>query len=151
MVSGIEKIYFPASLKDLKEGWCQCKLKKIIVSPKNEKFIFKEDKYLIGKSDEKVDEYDNLLFASRAIEEISIPSNIKIISSHAFAKCSHLKKVEIQKNSNLQTIGAKAFSNTIIEKIFIPPKTSKICGDSFYNCNKLEKVEFSTSFKFTNN
>ena len=100
---------------------------------------------MIGKSDEKVDEYDNLLFASRVIEEISIPSNIKIISSHAFAKCSHLKKIEIQKNSNLQTIGAKAFSNTIIEKIFIPPKTSKICGDSFY------KVEFSTSFKFTNN
>ena len=61
----------------------------------------KDDKYLIGKSDSNNDEFDNLLFVIRDIKEISIPSNIKIISSYAFENCYHLTKVEIETNSNL--------------------------------------------------
>ena len=49
--SKIKEIYFPASLVELKDGWCSFtkKLTKIIISPKNDQFILKEDKYLIGK------------------------------------------------------------------------------------------------------
>ena len=49
--SKIEEIYFPASLRELKEGWCfgADKLTKIIISPSNDQFTFNEDKYLLGK------------------------------------------------------------------------------------------------------
>lgn len=63
----------------------------------------KENKYLLGKSDPNNDEFDILLFASRDIEKISIPSNIRIISSYAFNYCLSLKKVEIPLNSNLES------------------------------------------------
>ena len=79
-----EEIYFPASLKELGVGWC-CgieKLNKIIISPMNGQFIFKDDKYLLGKSDENEEEFNNLLFVGRDINEFFIPSNIKIIWFH---------------------------------------------------------------------
>lgn len=69
----------------------------------------KDNKYLIGKSDAKKDEFDILLFACRDIEKISIPSNIKTISSCAFNHCHKLAKVEIPNNSKLEKIGSKAF------------------------------------------
>ena len=80
--SKIEKIYFPASLKELKDNWCfdTQKLTKIIISPLNGQFKMIEDKYLIGKRDPNSNEFDILLFACRDIKEISIPSNIKVIS-----------------------------------------------------------------------
>ena len=140
--SEIEEIYFPASLKELKEGWCSDTdyLKKISVSPMNNHFVFKEDKYLLGKSDSNQDEFDILLFARRDIEEISIPSNIKIISSYAFANCDNLIKVEIPPNSNLQAIERYAFISTNINEIFIPPKVSKICNHAFKLCENLTKI-----------
>ena len=142
-VSAIEEIYFPPSLKELKKGWCDGTetLNKIIISPLNDRFIFKENKYLLGKSDPNNDEFDILYFASRDIKEISIPSNIKIISSYAFSECKNLTKVEISPNSNLEIIESYAFSYTNITEIFIPPKVSTICEYVFYSCENLNKVE----------
>lgn len=56
----IEDIYFPKSLIELKDGWCSCtrKLARIIISPSYGQFLFKEDKYLIGKSNHKNDKFD---------------------------------------------------------------------------------------------
>ena len=112
----------------MKKGWC-CgidKLTKITISPSNSRFIMKENKILLGKSDENKDEFDTILYGYRDIKEISIPSNIKIISSYAFHNCTKLAKIEIPPNSNLQTIERSAFSCTDIERIFIPQKVSKI-------------------------
>ena len=88
----IKEIYLPANLKELKEDWCDDvkELTKITISPLNGQFILKDDKILLGKSDEKNDEFDILLFACRDVEKYSIPSNIKIISSNAFDYCKKL-------------------------------------------------------------
>ena len=141
--SNIREIYFPSSLKELKEGWCNVtyNLTKIIISPLNSQFKLIEDKYLIGKSDSKKDEYDILLFGSRDIKEISIPSNIKIISSYAFESCSNLTKVEFETNFNLQIIESYSFNSTNIKEIFIPSKVSKICENAFSYCKSLTKIE----------
>ena len=66
----IEELYFPPSLKELKEGWCTGanKLTKIIISPIQGQFTFKEDKYLLGKSEISKEEFDNLLFVRRDIK-----------------------------------------------------------------------------------
>ena len=49
----LKDIYFLASLKELKDGWCEETkyLKKIIISQLNSQFEFKEDKYLVCKSE----------------------------------------------------------------------------------------------------
>ena len=80
--SKIKEIYFPSSLRELKEGRCHeiNELTKINISPKNQYFIFKEDKYLIFKTKPSSGEFDKLLFVSRDIKEISIPSNVIQIS-----------------------------------------------------------------------
>ena len=146
-LSKIEELYFPESLIELKDGWCHITdyLKRIIVSPLNSRFKFIEDKYLFGKSEPNKEEYDVLLFARRDISEISIPSNIKIISSSAFYGCKNLNKVKIPTNSILQSIGSNAFHNTIIEEIFIPPTVITICKYAFYGCKNLKKVEIPTN------
>ena len=121
---------------ELEEDWC-CEtndLTKITISPLNGQFMIKDDKYLIGKTDPNNEEFDILLFACRDIQEISIPSNIKIISSYAFENCNNLRKVEISPNSNLQIIGPHAFTDSNIESIFIPSKVSIICTEAFVRC-----------------
>ena len=81
--------------------------KKIIISPSNGQFEFKDDTYLISQSELSNDEFDNFLFVRQDIREFSIPLNIKIISSFAF-------------------------SSSNIESILIPSKISKICNGAFY-------------------
>lgn len=96
-------IHISSDAVDLEEGWC-CgtnKLTKIIILPSNGQLILKDDKYLLGKTNPRNNEYDILLFASRNIEEVSIPSNIKILSSYSFYNCKNLAKVEIEPNYNL--------------------------------------------------
>ena len=135
----IREIYFPASLKELKDKWCSYteKLIRITISPMNSQFMIKDDKYLVGKTDSNKDEFDILLFGFRCIKDISIPSNIKIISPFAFYECIYLTEVKIPKDSNLQIIGSNAFSYSNIYEIFIPSKVTIICEKAFSNCDDL--------------
>ena len=147
--SNVNSISFPASLIELKEGWC-CqtqKLTSISISPLNDRFMFKEDKSLIGKSDIKSDNFDILHFASRDITKINIPSNIKIISSYAFDHCKKLKEIEIPNDSNLEQIGKYAFASTYINQINIPSKVINIKRKAFFFCHKLSKVEIPINSK----
>lgn len=73
----------------------------------------KEDERLvIGKSDQKSDIYNVLLFAPRDITNVTIPSYIKRIAT-------------------------AAFSHSSIEKVFIPSQITEIHEKAFYNCHKL--------------
>ena len=69
------KIYFP---KSLEEGWCSDteNLNKIIISPLNDQFIFKDNKYLLGKSVSKICE-------------------------GAFSDCKNLQIIDISEESKL--------------------------------------------------
>ena len=132
--SNIEEIYFPKSLIELKEGWCSDtrELIRIIISPSNGQFIFKEDKYLICKSNENNEnneEFDKLVFVRRDIKEISIPRNIKIIGSYSFERSN-------------------------IEEISIPASVTKICENAFSKFIKyyifIQKFSFKSFFYFKN-
>lgn len=71
---------------------------------------------IVGKSDKNNSDYDVLIFVRRDVEEIVIPSFIKII-------------------------GPYAFSETKIKTVLIPPKLIQICEGAFFNCKSLKKVE----------
>ena len=153
---GFEELHFPASLDELKEGWC-CNtefLTKIVISPYNNNFIFKDNKFLLGKSDKNIDEFDVLLFARRDIREILIPSNIKIISSYAFDNCNNLEKVEFQENSNLQVIEEHAFAGSCIDKIYFPTNLNELKEGWHCNADNLTRFiisPFNNNFVFADN
>ena len=128
--SEIEEIYFPKSLIELKVLGCSDteKLKRIIISPFNGQFIFKEDKYLIGKCNQNNAEFDKLLFVRRDIKEISIPPKIKIIGSYSF---DYSKIEEISIPPKIKIIGSYSFDYSKIEEISIPQSVTKICENAF--------------------
>ncbi|KAK8838436.1 hypothetical protein M9Y10_033062 [Tritrichomonas musculus] len=167
----LESIILPSSLCELEDGWCVYtrKLTKIKLMPNNQHFMYLDDKILLGKTDQKSDIFDDLLFVRRDIEEVTIPSFIKRIAPHAFSHsniqsisipphitqiceeafyyCEGLQEVEFQANSELQIIGKESFSYSIIESIFIPPSVIQICEGAFSNCDNIQKVEFSKDSK----
>ena len=132
--------------------------------PKNQYFKNYNDQLVVGKTDIKNEDFDILVFVSRDVKTIIIPSNIKIISSyafsgslissiyippsvikickHAFQYCDQLLNIQIPTNSNLHKIGKYAFKNTSITSIYIPSRMTHISEGAFSDCIQLQKVEF---------
>ena len=145
--SSIEVVHIPPNLKELKEKWCNKAfyLSQCILSNKNKNFSYLhnfENQIILGKSDPKKAQYDTIVFASRDLENIIIPSSIKYIYPSIFSHFYKLKKVEFSDNSKLQQISEKAFSYTFIESITIPSSVKKICRKAFCECSNLKSVSF---------
>ena len=94
--SSIESLTIPASITDLKDGWCCStqKLNEIKVDSNNPKYKMYDDKLLIGKSNLEEEKYDVLVFCCRDVEKITIPNFIEIISPYAFDSCKRLQQIE---------------------------------------------------------
>lgn len=139
----IESLYIPTTLIDLREGWCSCldNLIRIKISPKNPRYLYFEEKYIIGKSSLDEEGYDCLLFARRNLKKAIIPTFIKQISASAFNYCE-LEKIEFQENAELQKIGKFAFYGSSIESIKFPQHLSEIDVSAFNFCTNLRKIDF---------
>ncbi|KAK8841019.1 hypothetical protein M9Y10_027856 [Tritrichomonas musculus] len=149
--SSIEWINIPSTVEELQEGWCKSlsNLKCVVISPKNENYKYLDDaqKIIVTKSDKSTDVFDVIVFVSRDIEEVTIPSYIKRIHSFAFQECRKLKKIEFQENSELHSIGLYSFSSTNIAKITIPKSVEFIEDSAFALCHSLEDVVFEKESK----
>lgn len=144
----IESLFIPSNLNDLQDGWCcgTSKLYNIKIIPNNNKYLMVDNKMILGKSDPSCEEYNNLVFAKRNLQNIQIPSFTTKICSYAFSECSiekiyitscityicegafhkcqHLHDVDIQPDSSLQIIDKYAFLKTSIAKVSLPPTIS---------------------------
>lgn len=133
----IKKLSIPACLKHLKEGWCNkvSQLTEIEISPENELFTFYDDKILISKTETDV----ILLFASRNVETVLIPSNITRIGEYSFSNCFNLKSLSFSPSSKLRTISKNSFTSSRIEEFSIPKNVIDIeegwCDDAKYLVN----------------
>lgn len=167
--SSLKTLFIPSTVTELKEAWCRrtFKLVNVTVDERNPYFKNSEEnsKLILGKSDTKSDNFDVIVFASRGIEDVTIPSNIKIIGPFSFCfcqikkifiphhiteiqkgcfcACNYLQKVEFAPDSKLETIGRKSFMYSKIESILIPRSIKRICRTAFKLCEKLQKVEFA--------
>lgn len=163
----IESITIPASLTELREGWCAGtpKLKRVIVDPSNQRYknCEENEKLIVGKSDTKSDKYDVLVFACRDVKSANIPPEIIKISSYAFSRssivnvfisphvkqickysfswCNRLRRFEIPQDSELQKIEKYSFSCSSIECIFIPRNVPRIYDSCFFTCDNLKMIE----------
>lgn len=150
--SSIECLSFPSNVVELKDGWC-CQSSSLfninIYLKEDQNFVYFDDKFILGKSDQKSDIFDVLVFARRDIEVAIIPSFIKIIGSYAFNECEVLESVIIPDDSELQRIGKYAFSKSPIESISIPPHLTQICESAFLECQQLRHVNIPTDSELT--
>lgn len=76
------------------------------------------------------------------LESIYIPSSVEEIGARAFEHCSNLSKVELEDNSSLKAIGARAFSMTAVHEFRIPESVVELGEFAFSGCTNLEKIQF---------
>ena len=142
----------------------------IIVYPNNEQNIMLYDnKFIIGKSDIKSNEYDILLFVPRNIKSITIPSFIKIIgpsafqnslinnilipknvikiSNSSFKNCNYLQNVDFQHDSKIEEIGSHTFHGSAIERFCMPSTVTKCGYNAFIICDNIIIIELSENLK----
>lgn len=139
----LEKISIPESVEKIfinNDDYSQ--LSNILISDTNTHFKWFEESFLLGKSEENVDDFDVLIFARRNIEHAKIPSNIKRIGQYSFYNCHKLQTIEFPVDTKLVSIGSYAFYSSSIESIKIPFFVQMIGNFSFFSCGKLQKVEF---------
>lgn len=140
-----------SSMQILQECWCS-KLEymdQLVFPPNNKNFSYLDHhkKVVLGKSDSKSDTFDTIVFASRFIENVAIPSKIKHICPFAFSYCTKLKHVTFSRDSQLESIGRNAFSNSSIVSIDIPSSLRIIGAHSFYNCRSLYSLKIPENSK----
>ncbi|KAK8889654.1 hypothetical protein M9Y10_034407 [Tritrichomonas musculus] len=145
--SSVKKMNLPSSAR-LEEGWCNItnSLTSILIGPDNEYYKYYDDnkKIILGKNLEN-GEFDELVFGSRDLREVTIPNYVRRICSSAFSYCELLERVEIPDDSELISIGKSAFENTSISDISIPVHVRKIDDSAFISCYDLFKIVFDTN------
>ena len=136
--SKITTLFIPASVKELKKGWCNSTyiLNKVIISANNNNFANFGRDIIIGKSNPQSNLFDTIYFASRKINQVIIPSYIKKINPYSFSDCDSLGYVEFPENSELEVIDDNSFLHSNISYISIPKSTKIIGKEAFNNCSK---------------
>lgn len=144
LCSSIEQFFIPSSVEEIKNYWCSNteRLSNVIISPDNQYFKYYEDKFIIGRKNLTVKNFDVLIFAPRNIKNVTIPSFIKEIASCAFGSCKYLQKVEFSNDSQLEVIGKQAFMQSALTTISIPSKVTRICKYAFSECQQLKSINF---------
>ena len=135
----IRSITLPSKFERFDKKWCSqtfC-LNEIIVSPHNRNFQWYDNKILIGKSDQKSDVFDELIFARRNIDALNVPPFIKKICPYAFNNCCNIRTINISEDSELRYIGYQAFTDSKIRNISIPSKFEEFDEDIISPLNKL--------------
>ena len=78
-------------------------------------------------NDEK--ELRGMVFTRCGIENIRIPSTLKVIEAATFCGCMSLKSVEF--SEGLEKIGVGAFTQTGVENIVLPASTKTLAAEAF--------------------
>lgn len=167
--SSLVTLVIPPSVIEFESDWLEelTGLNNLVIMPNNPRYKNFNDKLVVGKCDIKNEEFDFLVFVSRDVQSIEIPSNIKIIgpyaftgsqierifisphitkiSKGAFSNCINLKKVEIPPDTELKNIGKDAFTESGIESFFISPHLTVLKEHTFSDCESLTNVEIPSN------
>lgn len=87
------------------------------------------------------------MFASIPLTEITIPTNIKLISFGAFQNCEKLREVNL--SSGIKNIDHEAFQGCeSLEQINLPQSLLYIGEAAFKKCHMLTKIDIPGTIKF---
>lgn len=140
----IDKLYIPASVNKLGNGFCdQDYLKAFTVAEGNKTYS----------------SLDGLLFDSKKETLIRVPGgmegNLKLpdcvltLGSGSLAGCKAISDIKF--NGNLKKIEASAIANcTSLTSLSIPDNVTEISTYAFYNCGNLKEIKFPENLKVFN-
>ena len=112
-----------SSKVELEDGWQKIgfDFEDILIDPNEiQRITLYDNKFVIGKSDPKIDKYDVIHFVKNGFEKVTIPSFIKQIFPFAFFGCSTIHYVVIQPNLDPILIRKNAFSHSKIKYLSLP-------------------------------
>lgn len=81
----------------------------------------------------------------KSLTSITIPSSVTSIGDVAFNECYKLTKITFEKNSQLLSIGNRAFYRSALTSITIPSSVASIGNDAFYECKSLASITIPSS------
>ena len=146
--ANIKCLQIPSSVKKIDGCFNIIKgLIKIELSQNNHYFIILNNRFLLGKSNDDIDNFDVLYFGTCNIINAMIPAQISIIKGYSFYQHTNLKYINFEANSQLKTIDNYAFSLTTIDTIRFPASLEVIGANSFNGTSNLKSIEFPSDSK----
>ena len=147
--TSFKKLQIPPKLKSFSNWWyCVKGLVDIKISPKNKLFSYLDNKYLLGKSNEDNNIFDNLLYARYDLEKAIIPSQIEFLGTYAFNGHPNLTSVTFPKDSKLKRIGTSPFYQSPISKLVLPKTLEFISKNAFDQTPNLFEIKISKNNPF---
>ena len=132
--SGLKSVILPNSLKGFVEN--------VFDNCSNLEFNTYDNAYYLGN---ETNPYLVLYKAiNTSVSSVQINESCKIIGDNAFNSCSSLTSITFEGNSQLITIGNRAFRFSGLKSIGIPEWVTTIGDSAFANCNLLESVIIPT-------
>lgn len=130
----LSKVKLPANTTGLEYGpFYQCtNLKKISFLEDSPNYMIK-DGCVFTKN-----EQSDLVFAPSTLKSYILPSNVRGIETRAFANCSKLTKIIL--NKKLKSIGSEAFFGCKIKSIEIPKTVKEIGTGALQNNSNLKSI-----------
>ena len=80
------------------------------------------------------------VFAESALDDVRLPSTLKLIEYGAFESCGNLRAINLPEN--LEHVGKLCFWGSALESVRLPPALKTIEESAFDQCKGLKSVEF---------
>ena len=143
--SKIDNLEIPSNLKKIKGGsFFQTMIVNFKISPKNKIFSYVDNKYLVGKSDENLETFDQLIYSKFDLREAVIPSYIKVLKEHSFS--SSLDTLIFPDDTEIESIEYGSLSEYLTD-LRIPKTLKKIDQSCFQLTERLVNIEISPENK----
>lgn len=165
--TGIERVIVSEGIKEIHDGaFGGCTALKEILLPSS--------LVTLGDKPERRDDGDARyrsytgVFEGSSIQNISLPSGLKILGGKVFKRCRSLNSINLPNSieeiceecfsdctslvsvllpDNLKLIDKGAFSNCVIVEIVFPQKVEQVLGSAFSGCRSLSKVTLNEGLK----
>ncbi|KAK8836378.1 hypothetical protein M9Y10_039721 [Tritrichomonas musculus] len=143
--SPLKKLSIPSSIEKFEDKWCinnDRELEITIIPNGTSNIVYYDKDFILGKSNSKSENFDVIVFASKDVRKVTIPSFITKIGSGCFSGCQKLVTIEFSDDSKLREIGMHAFRWSSLQEVTFPRHLFKIGKCAFHKCKKLKKVDF---------
>lgn len=140
----IDKLYIPASVNKLGNGFCdQDYLKAFTVAEGNKTYSSLDGLLFDSKK-------ETLIRVPGGMEgSLKLPDGVLTLGPGSLAGCKAISDIKF--NGSLKKIEDSALANcTSLTSLSIPENVTEICNNAFYNCSNLKEIKFPDNLKVFN-
>lgn len=141
----IKKLQIPAKVKYFGKSFMYSirDLTEIEIFPENKNFIYYQNQFLLGKTNQNVDTFDALIYARNDLEEAIIPPQVQIIKERSFYFHNKLKSLIFPDDSKISKIEYDIIYACSIERLRLSPSIEYIDTGFYISLDKVKSIEIS--------